>query len=255
LRPQIGADPTDAWRIMEDDSMATPKAQDKAYLHLKQRILDGVLTADAAIVPEEIGRQLGISRMPVRAALLQLEKEGLITFGDNRRPTVTSLTVSEIVELFEIRVALETLAVERAVMNLDEARFALLETRLDTMLRCSSDPRKWMECHSAFHDAIYQAAEMPRLLSEIDRIRQAIHPYLLLYNSVYVVREMPGVEHSALLKILRQRDPALARSSLTEHIRNPASGVVYFLLNKQAGRMPLPLDSLLAKPKSTATTS
>src|SRR5258708_4886190 len=134
--------------------MATAKAQDKAYAFLKRRILDGAFTSEAAIVPEEIGKRLGISRMPVRAALLQLEKEGLITFGDNRRPVVTSLTVSEIVELFEVRVALETLAVERAVAHLDDASFRLLETKLEAMLRCASDARRWMECHSSFHDTI-----------------------------------------------------------------------------------------------------
>ena len=72
---------------------------------------------------------------PVRAALLQLEKEGLISFGDNRRPVVTSLTISEIVELFEIRVALETLAVERAVANMDDGTFRLLESKLEAMQR------------------------------------------------------------------------------------------------------------------------
>jgi DNA-binding GntR family transcriptional regulator len=234
--------------------MATAKAQDKAYAFLKRQILDGAITADAAIVPDDIGQRLGISRMPVRAALLQLEKEGLITFGDNRRPVVTSLTIPEIVELFEIRVALETLAVERAVVNMDDSTFRSLETKLEAMQRASSDARRWMESHSSFHDTIYEAAGMPRLLAEIHRIRQAIHPYLLLYNSVYIVREMPGVEHSALLKILRKKDPALARSCLSEHIRNPASGVVYFLLNKSAKHATMPLDDLLSKPaKSTAS--
>ncbi|WP_213774587.1 GntR family transcriptional regulator [Bradyrhizobium sp. dw_78] len=235
--------------------MATAKAQDKAYAFLKQRILDGVLSAETAIVPEDIGKRLGISRMPVRAALLQLEKEGLVTFGENRRPVVTSLTVSEIVELFEIRVALETLAVERAVAHLDDATFRLLTIKLETMLRFSSDPRRWMEHHSSFHDTIYQAAQMPRLMAEIRRVRQAIHPYLLLYNSVYEVREMPGVEHSALLKILRKKDPALARTCLTEHIRNPASGVAYFLLNQPNARVaPMPLDDLLSKAGKATTT-
>jgi DNA-binding GntR family transcriptional regulator len=92
-----------------------------------------------------------------------------------------------------------------------------------------------MELHSGFHDMIYKAAAMPRLLTEIQRIREAIYPYLLLYNSVYEIVEMPGVEHAALLQILRRRDPALARTCLSEHIRNAASGVVYFLLNKPAG--------------------
>ncbi len=168
---------------------------------------------------------------------------------------MTSLTVSEIVELFEIRVALETLAVERAVAHLDDATFRLLTIKLETMLRFfSSDPRRWMEHHSSFHDNIYQAAQMPRLMAEIRRVRQAIHPYLLLYNSVYEVREMPGVEHSALLKILRKKDPALARTCLTEHIRNPASGVAYFLLNRPNARVALmPLDDLLSKANKATT--
>jgi DNA-binding GntR family transcriptional regulator len=194
--------------------------------------------------------------MPVRAALLQLEKEGLISFGDNRRPVVTSLSVSEIVELFEIRVALETLAVERAVVNMDASAFRLLETKMEAMRRSASDPRRWMDAHSSFHDTIYKAAGMPRLLAEIHRVRQAIHPYLLLYNSVYLMREMPGVEHSALLDILRKKDPALARTCLTEHIRNAASGVVYFLLNKSAGQgTSTPLDELLSKPAKTRAPS
>jgi DNA-binding GntR family transcriptional regulator len=223
--------------------MATAKAQDKAYAFLKQRILDGKLGANAAIVPEEVGKRLGISRMPVRAALLQLEKEGLITFGANRRPVVTSLTVSEIVELFEIRIALETMAAERAVAHLDAATFRQLEKKLDLMQNAANEPRRWMELHSSFHDMIYGAARMPRLMAEIYRIRLAIYPYLLLYNSVYEIVEMPGVEHAALLEILRQRDPALARTCLTEHIRNAASGVAYFLLNKPAGHAaPLALD-------------
>ncbi len=46
--------------------MATAKAQDKAYAFLKQRILDGLLSAETAIVPEDNGKRLGISRMPVR---------------------------------------------------------------------------------------------------------------------------------------------------------------------------------------------
>src|ERR1700760_46823 len=138
--------------------MATAKAQDKAYAFLKRQILDGVITAEAAIVPDDIGQRLGISRMPVRAALLQLEKEGLISFGENRRPVVTSLTISEIVELFEIRVALETLAVERAVVNMDDATFRLLETKLEAMQRSAGSARRWMDAHSSFHDTIYKAA-------------------------------------------------------------------------------------------------
>jgi DNA-binding GntR family transcriptional regulator len=217
--------------------MASAKAQVKAYDFVKRQILEGVFAANTTIVPAEIGKRLGVSRMPVRTALLQLEKEGLITFGDNRRPVVTSLTVSEILELFEIRIALETLAIERAVLRLTADDFRALETLLGTMANAAERPKRWMELHSRFHDIIYSAAKMPQLLGEIRRIRQSIYPYLLLYNDLYTIVEMPGVEHGALLEILRRQDPALARTCLTEHIRNAASGVACFLLGKPAGQV------------------
>jgi DNA-binding GntR family transcriptional regulator len=223
-------------------------AQATAYSFLKEQILAGKMPAGTSIKPAEIGNKLGLSRMPVRDAIVQLEAEGLITFGANRRPVVTTLTVKEILERFEIRIALEALAIERAVTRLTPEMFDELELQIIRMERSSSDTKRWLLLHDEFHDMIYQHAEMPRLSEEIHRIRQSVRPYLLMYIDLYQGPEMPGVEHSSLLQVLRAGDPAAARSALTEHIRHAGAGVVYFLMNGQMTPFPS------AKKKSTEQT-
>ncbi|HRF08359.1 MAG TPA: GntR family transcriptional regulator [Xanthobacteraceae bacterium] len=210
-------------------------AQNAAYELLKDGILSGRLPAGSQINPVEVGAQLGISRMPVREALLQLEAEGLVTFGLNRRPVVTTLTPKDILELFEIRIALESLACERASTRMSSADFADLEAQLGRMDRAMPDARKWIELHDAFHDMIYDRAEMPRLSEGIRQIRQTVRPYLLMYIDAYKSFEMPGAEHTGLLNMLRSGSPEQARTAVTEHIRNTAASVVYFLMNQNVG--------------------
>lgn len=212
-------------------------AQKIAYTHLKTRIMSGELPANSPIAAEEIGRALGISRMPVREALLQLEVEGLVTIGENRRTVVTALTQKDIVELFEIRVALECLAVERAVPRLTSEIFERLRRQVSRMDQAATNPKRWLQRHDEFHDLICEAADMPRLLQDIRRIRQSIQPYLFMYLNVYKIPEMPGAEHETLVGILKRRDPELARAAFAAHIRDAASAVVYFLMSGQRPAM------------------
>ncbi len=211
-------------------------AQVTAYNHLKEGILSGMLKAGSDISPDDVAQSLNLSRMPVREALLQLEAEGLITFRSNRRPMVTVLTPKEVVEIIEIRIALECLAIERAVMNLDDHIFDELELQLIRMKNNESQPRKWLELHSEFHGMIYEAAQMPRLVKEIQRFQCLTTPYISMYINVHKFPELPGFEHRWLVDVFKKRDPALARTALAEHIRSAATDVVYFL-NKNSSEV------------------
>ena len=90
-------------------------AQQEAYLFLREQILSGELSAQARVNPADVADRLGISRMPVREALRQLDAEGLVIMRPNRRAFVASLSATEVEELFEIRTALEVMAVGYAV--------------------------------------------------------------------------------------------------------------------------------------------
>lgn len=210
-------------------------AYDEVYDDLKRRILDGELVGGMRINPVEIGTRMGVSRTPVREALQRLDIEGLVTINPNRGVIVTSLTVDEVRELFMIRASLEMLAASEAARRLhDDAldEFELLMRRMD---RVKDDPKEWVVRHEAFHDRVYEFAQMPRLSAEIRRIREAIHPYLRLYIDVYHQTEMPGREHQSVLGEIASRDPERAAQAMKHHIEYAATGVLDFLANQQNG--------------------
>jgi DNA-binding GntR family transcriptional regulator len=174
--------------------------------------------------------------VPVREAILQLEAEGLIAMSANRRPKVINLTPGDVLELFEIRVALEVLAIGKAASRISASELGELHGHVERMERAAASPKRWLELHDAFHDRIYEAAKMPRLLAEIRRIRESIHPYLLMYISLHESPEVPGQEHGALLRTLESRDSGSASQALAQHIRRGAAELVYVLIGGKAER-------------------
>jgi DNA-binding GntR family transcriptional regulator len=82
---------------------------------LRQGILSGALGGGRPLRQDEIAREFGVSRIPVREALRQLEGEGLVTFYPHRGATVSELPYEEATEIGEIRASSETLALKRAL--------------------------------------------------------------------------------------------------------------------------------------------
>jgi DNA-binding GntR family transcriptional regulator len=87
---------------------------------LRQGILSGALGGGRPLRQDEIAREFGVSRIPVREALRQLEGEGLVTFYPHRGATVSELSYEEATEIGEIRASSETLALKRALPNMTE---------------------------------------------------------------------------------------------------------------------------------------
>jgi DNA-binding GntR family transcriptional regulator len=123
-----------AYALTTREDQAPASAVREAYEFLRRRIRDGQLQSGVRIKAEEVAAELGISRMPVREALRQLDTEGLVTIRPNRGAVVTRLGPDEILELFEMRAALEGIAIRRAVSRFDEDNFeeiGLILSRLD----------------------------------------------------------------------------------------------------------------------------
>ena len=172
--------------------------------------------------------------MPVREALVQLDAEGFVTVRRNRSAVVTSLTPDDVEELFEMRAVLEALAVRLALPRLDADSFAELELRLQRILASSSDPHLWIQRHDEFHHYLCLCSGRQRLAAEIQRIRNAVQPYLLLYNSIYHTREMDGAEHQVLMDALRTGSSVLVERVVRDHVLTAASGVSSFFRAQQA---------------------
>lgn len=220
---------------MLDDSAPFGTAQQHAYSYIREQILSGSYTAGMRLDPVKIAESLAISRMPVREALRQLEGEGLVVMRPNRATTVTSLTPSEVEELFEMRAVLEALAVRFVVSELTDDTISELEMLKGKMDRVRHDPRLWVQRHDDFHQFIVGIGKRFLLAQEIKRVRASVHPYLLMYISVYNETEMKGYEHDELVAAMLSRDASAAEACMLDHIRSAATGVIDFLKSRTAG--------------------
>ena len=213
---------------------ALATAQQEAYFFLRDRILSGVLAGEVTINPEDVAGELGISRMPVREALRQLDAEGLVSMPPNRRARVTSLSASEVDDIFEIRSSLEIIATGDAVERFSDADLRDLEIRRQWMDGASHSAGEWLMRHDEFHQAICVLSGRPRLAQEVARSRVMLRPYLALFMSVYDVVEMRGCEHDNLMAALASRQRKRACDAMKAHVANPRRGLVAFLKEREA---------------------
>src|SRR5699024_8970332 len=128
---------------------------------VRQWIIDGTLKANEQISQTEIANRLGVSRIPVRDALRRLQSTGLVTIQPNRRAVVTSFTMDDMYEVFEIRAVLEGLAARHAVEHLSSSDMVELEAASQVMSRVS-DLDTYLKKHELFHDFVALRSGMPR---------------------------------------------------------------------------------------------
>jgi DNA-binding GntR family transcriptional regulator len=193
-------------------------AERLTYDYLRDRIIRGDLPGGSAIRQQDVATRLGVSRIPVRDALRHLAAEGLITVESNRRVVVTSLTVTDITELFQMRAVLEGLAARFAAPQMTPPILDRLSLLADQMNRACSNVDEWNPIHQEFHDLICQQAGMPRLHEEIVRMRSAVEPYLRVIISTYGIAARSGSNHRPVLAALRRRDGVGAERAMRDLI-------------------------------------
>jgi DNA-binding GntR family transcriptional regulator len=118
--------------------MSTPAvtAEEEAYRYLFDAICQGRFATEQRIVAESIGAELSMSRMPVREALRRLHSEGLVILRPNRGAIVKGLDIDELRDIFDMRAALEGLAIRIAAPRCTDAHLSTLERLLDDMDVC-----------------------------------------------------------------------------------------------------------------------
>src|SRR6478672_13616622 len=105
----------------------------RVYDHLRAEILSGRLGPGAELAEVALAEQLGVSRGPIREAIGRLASEGLVTVRPRRGAVVSSLSKEEFLELYQVREALELMAVRLAVPRLGKEDFEELQRLNDTM--------------------------------------------------------------------------------------------------------------------------
>jgi len=190
---------------------------DRIVTRLRERILSGHLPGGIQLRQQRIAQEFGVSRIPVREALSRLEAEGLVTREHNRGCVVASMSLEDIEESLDIRIALEGRALRLAIPRMKAADIAALGEVLDRYAKASS-PAQWSELNLEFHLRLFRPAARPRLTRMIEDLIRGTDRYLRVYISFIVGRDTPLEEHRRIVRACRERDVDKAVGLLEAHI-------------------------------------
>jgi DNA-binding GntR family transcriptional regulator len=201
---------------------------------LRHDVLSGELPPGRRLSQEALAEQFEVSRVPVRDALRMLHAEGLITTHPRLGTTVTALTVPDLEELYEMRLALEPVVTRLATPNIRPADLAEMGLRLRAMDTATVPGAEWFEAHAAFHRALNVRSGRTRMCALVDSLRSQTERYVRAYQLLNGTPAELQHEHELILATVERGDPdevaakthehlALVRDFMLEYLR-PADG-------------------------------
>lgn len=199
---------------------------------LREEIQQGTLAAGTRLRQNDVAQRFGVSTTPVREAFAQLQAEGLVRIDPHRGAVVFHPSVDDVLEFYEIREALESLAVTHAIPNLRADVARELEGLIDRM-RKTEDARKWLKLNDRFHLKLYEAAGRPRLSNMIETLRDASAPYIHMFVASRPPSQRANEQHEEILDTCVRGDAAGARRAIRDHLRTASRDLATFLAARE----------------------
>lgn len=193
-----------------------PTVSDMVYDIIREGILNGTFAPGERLRQDELAGAIGVSRIPVRSALMQLDAEGMITFHAYRGALVTDVGVDDMREIYEIRALVEPYALRKAMSAMTPERLAQLE-QLAQELNGIEDGGEFLMQRIAFFRELYDGGRQPVLVAMIERLRMRAGRYWLERDLEYVLRPEER-DHVQILRYLRAGDAEGAARWLQEHL-------------------------------------
>lgn len=191
-------------------------------------IVTGQIAPGDKLSESVIAKQLGVSRAPVREAARLLESKGLITYEPNRGFFVRHITADALDQVFELRILIETAAIERFVDRDPTPYLADLKQQYRKMLDESEieDTQAHIQGDLEFHRIILTHCGNDRFLQVFDQLAQEIELSVMLIGQLYADPNWMAKSHEPLLEAIEQRDAKRARSAMAYHLEEARAEVV-----------------------------
>jgi DNA-binding GntR family transcriptional regulator len=206
---------------------------------IREWILNGTLTSGERLHQDQLASALAVSRMPVREAIRQLSAEGLVQVIPHRGAFVTSLDPNAIRDLYEVRAALEGLAVRHAVPAIGEEDIAKLHELFDQLKAAeqADDDEQTIEIDRRFHDVLMSPAAMPYLLDLIEQARRRAEVFRRA-NTYLRATHTPEAnrEHAAIIAAVEARNAEDAVRLTEFSLRKAAGQLIDYLTHKKDDR-------------------
>ncbi len=203
-------------------------AKGRVYQEIKERIINGVYGGGRQLRQEELAEEFGVSRIPVREVLIQLDGEGLVEMHPYRGAVVSPLSSEEAKELFEIRYILESAALRFSSERMTERDYLDMEVLLDDA-EAESDAFSRTEKNRTFHSKLYGYCGRPRLLEMIDGLHSGVDRYLRVYLRLMDYQQDSTEAHREMLKACREGRLDEACRLLKKHLDEASDRIRRFL--------------------------
>ena len=195
---------------------------------LRDAIIKGHYKANEPLRQDQIAKDLGVSKIPLREALVELKSEGLVTFLPRRGAIVSGLSGAEVEEIYTMRRALETAAIEKAIPLLGNADIIRARSVLE-IIDSGTEKDQWGELNWEFHANLYQAAQMPKMLKTIHTLHNNVTRYLIIYLDRLSASDRSQKEHWDLLRACQDKNTQAALNVLKKHLQQASDNLVSFL--------------------------
>jgi len=195
----------------------------RVHEHLREEILSGRLTPGTELQEVALAESLGVSRGPLREAIGRLAAEGLVTVRPRRGAVVRALSKEEFLEAYQVREALEVMAVRLAVPELTRSEVTALERLTDQMAARAEDGdvQGFFRANTAFHQTFFDAAGNGMLAELYRQLRGQIDRHRLRSLELRGNLDRSIAEHKAILRAAKAGDVERAAHLVAEHIRVP----------------------------------
>ncbi|MEW6226562.1 MAG: GntR family transcriptional regulator [Bacillota bacterium] len=223
---------------MTTDAIVRPEnLMEQVYKALKKRITAGIYPGGYHLVERKLASEFHISKTPVREALARLHREGLVVNVAGKGIIVRELGLDEVKDILEIREVLEGFLARKAAGLLSEEQLAQLRGAVKNGKAAArkGDLMEYKECDIEFHSIIRNAAGNAKACEIMKSLEDQIR--LVMTTSV----TLPGRFqdslrcHQEILDALEKGDADLAEARAHEHIRNMRETVVRYYLEKERG--------------------
>jgi DNA-binding GntR family transcriptional regulator len=204
---------------------------------LRERILRGDYPDGEPLRQDALADELGVSRIPVREALRQLEAEGLVTFNPHRGAVVSSLSLSEIDELFELRADIECDLLRRAIPRMSAEQLERATDVLDDFEEAlqAGETSRWGPLNWHFHAALHAPANRNFTMGVLQKLHQHSDRYFRMQVLLAHGGARANLEHRAIATAVCQKDIDTATHLMREHILGAGRSLVALLQEQRGG--------------------
>lgn len=208
-----------------------PTRATAAAIELRRRILEGEYPGGMQLRQAILAAELGISRIPFREALIQLEAEGLVQLVAHKGAIVAEVSADDVEELFEFRALIEPRLLEKSGPHLTAVDYeqlgAILQEYSDEIR--DSNVGRWGELNTELHSVLYRHANRPKMVAAVDQLLKSTDRFTRMQLYYTDGRERAERDHKEIVRQCQIGNFKMAARVLRKHILNAGATLVRLL--------------------------